>query len=83
MPRLHHAQRSLARTKVAFREIRPDGEAARAAEIAALPTKDWKGLPVYRLECCGDFGRGPHEVWVPEYLCWGLIDLRHFLCPYH
>lgn len=83
MPRLTYADRCLARTIDAFRTFRPGEEQQRAAEIAALPTKDWKGSPVYQLRCAGDFGRGPHDVWLPAYVLWSLIDLRHYRCPYH
>lgn len=55
----------------------------RAAAIAALPSKAWRGVRVFEIECEGPFGRGPHRQWVPEYVLWSLIDLRHWLCPFH
>jgi hypothetical protein len=74
----------LARAKDAFIEVRGAADVPRReAEIAALDAKDWRGVRVYRLTCEGPFGRGPHDVWVPEMYLWSLIDLRHFLCPYH
>lgn len=83
MSRLRYAGRCLPRTVAAFCEFRAGEESERAAEIAALPSKDWKGLTVYQMRCDGDYGRGPHEVWLPEYLLWGLIDLRRYRCPFH
>ena len=58
-------------------------ESRRAREIAALPSKLWKGHLVYRIDCRGDFGKGPHEMWVPEGVLWSLIALDVFRCPYH
>ncbi len=81
--RLHHAARSLARTVAAFREYRPGEEGGRRAAIALVPSKDWRGLTVYRVQCDGDFGRGPHVHWVPEYILWSLIDVTRYRCPYH
>jgi len=43
----------------------------------------WKGVAVVQIRCLGEFGNGPHEVWVPEYLRWGLISVRRFFCPFH
>lgn len=85
MTRLHHAARSLGRTIAAFREYRPgEGEEeGRRQAIARLESKDWKGEQVYKVECDGDFGRGPHIHWVPEYILWSLIDVTRYRCPYH
>lgn len=55
----------------------------RRAEIAALPVVTWKGRELRQLTCRGDFGRGPHVVNVPLAVCWGLISLDRFLCPFH
>lgn len=57
--------------------------ARRAAEIAALPTIDWKGRTLYTLRCQGTSGKGPHAVNVPLAVVWHLIDLRRFFCVYH
>jgi hypothetical protein len=76
--------RCLERARAAFVEIR--GAAAvptRAREIARLPAKSWRGVRVYAMTCEGPFGRGPHVQFVPEYVLWSLISLRHFFCPYH
>jgi hypothetical protein len=81
--RLHHSARSLARTIAAFREYRPGEEEERRKEIARVESKDWRGLTVYRVHCDGDFGRGPHVHWVPEYILWSLIDVTRYRCPYH
>lgn len=83
MPRLRYADRSLARTIDAFRSFRPGEEEQRRAEIAARPSKIWNGVRVYLARCDGDFGRGPHEVWIPEYILWSLIDVTRYRCPYH
>lgn len=74
----------LARARAAFRQVRGIHDTRRrAAAIARLPRKRWRGVQVYAIDCDGDFGRGPHRLWVPEYVLWSLIDLRHFLCPFH
>jgi hypothetical protein len=75
---------ALSRALEAFVEIRgADAVPERAAAIAALPHKTWRGVEVFALTCAGPFGRGPHVQYVPEYVCWSLIDLRQFLCPFH
>jgi hypothetical protein len=33
----------------------------------------WRGQRVYRLRCSGDYGRGPHDQFVPVGLLWALI----------
>jgi hypothetical protein len=81
--RLHHSQRSLLRTIAAFREYRPGEEGERRAAIERVDSKDWRGVRVFRVHCDGDFGRGPHEHWVPEYILWSLIDVTRYRCPYH
>lgn len=55
----------------------------RAAAIAALPAVEWKGRTLRTVRCRGDFGRGPHDVNVPESTLWTLIHIEAFLCPYH
>lgn len=76
--------RETRKAQAAFRQTRSSSEMrARAAEIAALPTVDWKGRRLYTLRCAADFGNGPHDVNVPEYVLWSLIDLRAFRCPFH
>ncbi len=55
----------------------------REREIAALPRVPWRGRLLYTIRCEGPFGKGPHAVNVPESLLWNLLDLGHFLCPYH
>lgn len=68
----------------AFVEVRgADAVAGRAAEITALPSKEWNGATVFEVECEGPFGRGPHRQFVPEYVLWSLINVRHLICPYH
>lgn len=79
-----HLAKRMARARAQFVEVR--GAAAveqRAKDIAALPSKDWRGVHVVALRCEGPFGRGPHVQFVPEYLLWSLIDLRHWICPFH
>lgn len=76
--------RGLATAKAAFVIQRGAEEIpARAAAIAAVPSKDWRGRTVYRVECEGPFGNGPHEVWLPERVLWQLIDFRNYRCAYH
>lgn len=76
--------RCLRRAKEAFIETRGiAGVAQREADIAALPSKDWNGSQVFQVMCEGPFGKGPHVQFVPEYVLWSLIDLRHFMCAYH
>jgi len=76
-------QRQLERAKAAFSTFRSGEEDERAAQIAALPVVEWKGRALYTLTCPADFGKGPHQVNVPEAVLWALIDLRAFRCPYH
>ena len=61
----------------------PERTAIREAEIAALPTVQWKGRTLYTLRCNGTSGRGPHDVNVPLAHVWHLINLRRFFCVYH
>jgi hypothetical protein len=61
----------------------PEQAERRRQQIAALPSKLWRGVQVYEVTCHGDFGRGPHQMFVPEYVLWSLIDLRAFVCPFH
>ena len=79
-----HLPHRLARTRAACLELRGAEEARRrAAEIARLPTVTWKGQTLYTLRCRGDYGRGPHDVNLPEMWLWALLDLRAFICPWH
>lgn len=57
--------------------------ARRDAEVAALPTVEWKGRTLYTLRCNGTSGKGPHDVNVPLALVWHLMDLQRFFCVYH
>lgn len=83
MTRLRYADRALDRSVAAFREFRPGEEEARRLAIAALASKPWGGMLVYRVSCDGDFGGGPHDQWIPEYILWSLIDVTRYRCPYH
>lgn len=78
-----HEDRLLATSRRVFRQLCPDGEERRAAEIAALPQVEWKGRTLYTIRCHGKSGRGPHDVNVPASLLWQLIDIRAYCCPYH
>lgn len=60
-----------------------DRTVAREAEIAALPTVEWKGRTLYTLRCCGTSGKGSHDVNVPLMMVWHLISLKRFFCVYH
>lgn len=61
----------------------PEGTSRREAEIAALPTVEWKGRTLYTLRCHGVSGKGPHDVNVPVALLWHLMSFTRFLCVYH
>jgi len=81
---IRYAERCLRRTRDAFVELCGEHAARqRAAAIAQLPVVEWRGRALRTLRCAADFGRGPHNVNVPEYVCWALISLEHFRCPYH
>lgn len=60
-----------------------EGAAKREREIATLPMKEWCGKPVHQIRCHGDYGKGPHDVWLPSYLLWSLLSLWSYKCPYH
>jgi hypothetical protein len=65
-------------------EVRGESEVAtRAAAIAGIPSKDWNGVTVFEVTCEGPYGKGPHAQFIPEYVLWSLIDVGHFVCPYH
>lgn len=73
----------LSKAKRAFVELK--GLAAaneHIHEIAALPSKDWKGTKVYQLRCCGETGKGPHDVWLPERVLWALISFDRYRCAF-
>lgn len=79
-----HPVANALRARAAFVETRgAENEAKRAAEIAALPSKVWKGRTLYALQCHGESGRGPHVQYVHEGLLWALIELNQFICPFH
>jgi hypothetical protein len=74
----------LARARASFVVFRgATGVRRRAAAIRRRRQKRWRGVHVFEVRCAGPFGRGPHHVFVPEFVLWSLIDLRHFLCPFH
>lgn len=77
---------SLIATKRACRrdwEMTPAFMLTRAREINQLPTVEWKGRTLYTIRCHGDFGKGPHDMNVPQSILWTLRTLKFFLCPYH
>lgn len=79
-----HPVAQTARAKAAYVAYRGIVAAtARGEAISRLPVVEWKGRPLYTICCTGLRGKGPHEVNVPESLLWALIDLEHFLCPFH
>lgn len=59
------------------------GAQRREAEIAALPTVEWKGRTLYTLRCQGTSGKGHHDVHVPLAHVWHLVWLDRFFCVYH
>jgi len=81
-----HEERCLARARAAFAEVEPilgRTMEERGVEVAALPTVMWKGRQLRTIRCHADFGKGPHDVNVPESLLWSLLDFCAFRCPYH
>jgi hypothetical protein len=79
-----HMDTSAMRARSAFVALRGLGhERKRLGEIRRLPVVEWRGRKLYTLRCHGTTGRGPHDLNVPEYVLWTLIDLRAFHCPYH
>ena len=55
----------------------------RRREIAALPVVVWKGQRLRTIRCTGDFGKGPHDMNVPEAILWHLLHFSRFRCAYH
>ena len=79
-----HPHLATLRAKAEFREHRGlASTVARAHAIARLPSKVWRGVRVYEVRCCGDFGRGPHLQFLPAGHLWALIDIRRHRCPWH
>jgi len=75
---------SLAVARAAFVDARPQlDEQARERAIAALPVVIWRGRRLHTIRCRGEFGKGPHDVNVPESILWALISLERFYCPFH
>lgn len=60
-----------------------DDYVRRLTEIRALPQVEWKGRKLRTIRCQGEFGKGPHDVNVPESLLWTLRHFEAFRCPYH
>ena len=73
-----------ARARAAFVALEGEQAAARRqVQIAHLPIVEWKGRLLYTVRCDAQFGKGPHDVNVPEHVLWALLDLRAFRCPFH
>ena len=76
--------RMCARAKCVYRETAGMKRTVqRAHEIAALESKRWRGVRVYRIQCDGPFGNGPHVMYVPAGMLWSLISLDGWRCPFH
>lgn len=76
--------REASRARAAFVQTHGDGAANhRQWQIDQLPKIIRKGRQLYTLRCRADFGKGPHDVNVPEHVLWALIDFRAFRCPFH
>ena len=59
-------------------------EMQRTREITDKPSKVWRGRTVYLMRCEGDFGKGPHDMWIEEHWLWSLVSIQSgFLCPFH
>ena len=79
-----HEDAKSALVRAAYLDIAgPERTEERAAEIASLPTVEWRGRILRTIRCTGTTGRGPHDMHVPESLLWSLIDLGRYRCPYH
>lgn len=79
-----HYQAQARRARTAHVLIRNERSALnRDAEIAALPTVEWKGKTLHTILCHGTSGRGAHVVHVPPGLLYALIEIDGYLCPYH
>jgi hypothetical protein len=79
-----HYERQLQTAREAFVEYAGlEAVAGRQAEIEALPAVQWKGRTLRTVTCAGDYGRGPHQVHLPEQVLWALLSLSHFRCPFH
>jgi len=62
-----------------FREqMGPEAEAIRAAEIEALPVREYQRGALYSLTCASGHGWG-----VTIAVLWSLIALDHFACARH
>ena len=79
-----HEDRILRDVKANFLALRGGKDyARRVAEIEALATVEWRGRTLFTIRCHGDYGKGPHDVNVPESLLWNLIGVDHYRCPFH
>lgn len=79
-----HEDRILRETRAQFLDARGDADFGRRLfEIAQLPAVEWRGRTLYTLRCHGDYGKGPHDLNVPESLLWNLIGLTHYRCVFH
>lgn len=77
-------QKHTDRARQAFVKAYGEVEAERrAAQISAVESKEWRGQTVYKIVCQADFGKGPHDQFVPEGLLWALIDIHVWRCPFH
>lgn len=79
-----HEERAPRDIKTFFFELHGEaGFQRRQHEIADLPKVLWRGSVLHTVRCRGDFGRGPHDMNVPESLLWNLISVDRLLCAYH
>lgn len=78
-----HPDRQLQRSQAAFVALWPEQVLIREQEIQQLPSVEWRGRRLRTIRCAGDYGKGPHDVHVPESLLWSLIHVGQFRCPYH
>ena len=73
-----------ARYRHVFRTTYGQGaECRRAEQIAVRPWKIWRGRLVYAVTCRGDFGKGPHVLWLEEHWLWTFLDPATCICPFH
>ena len=78
--KLRHVIRAARAHKIARGD---DGLRQRLAEIRGMPSKRWNGHKVYLKWCDGDFGKAPHELWVPSNLLLSLLSVNFYLCAWH
>ena len=82
--KLAHNEMLRERMRSAFEaEYGREARQLRERQIAELPAAEWRGQPLRTVACDGDYGRGPHQQNIPEYILWTLLDVKVYRCPFH